>query len=72
MVHDTFSITINLHLILYGISGLDDYFVMLSMDNAYVCPLQHTRNEIQGQFKPISPIVWTCRQNSEVSVAYLG
>ena len=45
-----------LHLILYAVSDLDNYLVMLSMNNTGIYPLQPTRNVVQGKFEVVSAI----------------
>ncbi len=45
-----------LHLVLYAVSGLNDYLVMLHTHNACSYPLQRARNEAQSQFETIGTI----------------
>jgi len=61
----------HLHLILYGISGLDDYLIVLSMNNTGICPLQPTRNEVQGLRSPMIYDLNTCTQCPMPAALYI-
>src|SRR5208337_1053692 len=62
-----------LHLILYAISGLDDYLIMLGVWTIRAStPSSPREMRYRASLKASAPFVWTGRQNNEVPVALSG